>query len=150
MKSKVLISYFLLFVCLCILSQKNLEAQEEEKSTEKTELDAGEKLVVLWTNGDREVALKMIFMYTLNAKRFKWWEDITLIVWGPSTKLLSEDIELQEKIKEIKKSGTDVKVCKGCSDQYGVSEKLEKMGLNVKYVSEFTEYIKEGRHILTL
>ncbi|MBW2077553.1 MAG: DsrE family protein, partial [Deltaproteobacteria bacterium] len=26
-------------------------------------------LVVLWSSGDREVATRMVFMYTLNAKR---------------------------------------------------------------------------------
>ena len=38
-------------------------------------------LVVLWTSGDREVALKMVFMYTLNAKLKGWWEEVILIVW---------------------------------------------------------------------
>ncbi|TCO70689.1 hypothetical protein, partial [Marinisporobacter balticus] len=54
-----------------------------------------DKLVVLWTSGDREVAFKMVFMYTLNAKLKGWWKDVTLIVWGPSSKLLSEDAEVQ-------------------------------------------------------
>ncbi|KXS47386.1 MAG: hypothetical protein AWL62_2688, partial [Halanaerobium sp. T82-1] len=30
-------------------------------------------LVVLWTSGDKEVAKKMVFMYTLNAKTRGWW-----------------------------------------------------------------------------
>ena len=46
-----------------------------------------DKLVILWTSGDREVALKMVFMYAGNAPRHGWWDDITLIVWGPSTSL---------------------------------------------------------------
>ena len=29
-------------------------------------------------------------------------------------------------------------------------EKLEELGITVKYMSEFTDYIKEGRHILTI
>jgi hypothetical protein len=56
-----------------------------------------DELVVLWTSGDREVALKMVFMYAFNSRRFKWgWKNVTLVVWGPSAKLLSEDKELQE------------------------------------------------------
>ena len=31
---------------------------------EQQEFAASDKLVVLWTSGDREVALKMVFMYT--------------------------------------------------------------------------------------
>ncbi|PKL11189.1 MAG: DsrE family protein, partial [Spirochaetae bacterium HGW-Spirochaetae-6] len=43
-----------------------------------------EKLIVVWSTADKEVASKMVFMYTLNAKKFSWWQEITLIVWGPS------------------------------------------------------------------
>ena len=53
-----------------------------------------DKLAVLWTSGDREVALKMVFMYTYNSKLQGWWEDVTLIIWGPSAKLLSMDTEV--------------------------------------------------------
>jgi len=59
-------------------------------------------LVVLWTSGDREVTLKMVFMYTLNAKLKGWWEEVILIVWGPSAELLSRDEELGGKIKRMK------------------------------------------------
>ncbi|WP_197092805.1 hypothetical protein [Labilibaculum euxinus] len=57
-----------------------------------------QKLAVVWTSGDRDVALKMVFMYTYNAKKMGWWDEINLIVWGPSSKLLCEDAELQEYI----------------------------------------------------
>lgn len=115
------------------------------------ELASSDKLVVLWTSGDREVALKMVFMYTYNAKARAWWDDITLVVWGPSAKLLSEDEELQEYMHKIMEAGVIVKACKGCSDQYGVSGKLEEMGITVLYIGkELTDYLKEGRKILTI
>ncbi len=78
------------------------------------------------------------------------WDDITLVVWGPSAKLLSEDKELQDYVKKIKEQGTAVKACKGCSDMYGVSDKLTEIGIEVKYMGELTDYFKEGRHILSL
>lgn len=121
-----------------------------EKDAMKKEIPNSEKLVILWTSGDKEVAEKMVFMYTYNSKRFKWWEDITLVVWGPSAKLLSEDKGLQDYIKKIMDQGTDVKACKGCADMYGVSDKLTELGITVKYMGELTDYIKEGRHVLTL
>lgn len=110
-----------------------------------------EKMVILWTSGDREVALKMVFMYTFNAKKRNWWDEITLIVWGPSAKLLTEDKELQDYMAKIIESGVVVKACKGCSDQYGVSEKLEELGITVLYIGkELSDYIKEGRQVLTI
>ena len=140
-------------IAMLLMSPIFVSAQMQEgmsKETISTELKSSDKLVVLWTSADREVALKMVFMYTYNSKRFKWWDDITLVVWGPSAKLLSEDVELQDYVKKIMDQGTVVKACKGCADQYGVSEKLEELGITVKYMSELTDYIKEGRHILTL
>jgi hypothetical protein len=116
---------------------------------QKTDLPAAEKLVVVWTSGDREVALKMVFMYVSNSRKYGWWKDITLVVWGPSAKLLSEDQELQDYIKSIKAAGVDLKACKMCADQYGVSSKLASMGITVKYMGELTDYLKEGRHVLT-
>lgn len=116
----------------------------------KKQIKNEDKLVVLWTSGDREVALKMAFMYTYNSKKFGWWDDITLVVWGPSAKLLAGDKELQEYIKKMLDAGIVVKACKGCADLYGVSDKLAELGIIVKYMGELTDYLKQNRKILTL
>lgn len=148
MKNIYLVLFIILFVVLNGLVI--MPAQTAGKSSEKG-LEPEEKLVVLWTSGDREVALKMAFMYTYNAKKYGWWKDITLIVWGPSSKLMSTDKELQDYLKKIIGTGTKVLACKGCSDLYGVSKKLEELGITVKYIGvELTTYLKEGRRMLTL
>ena len=51
-----------------------------------------DSLVVVWTSGDREVARKMVFMYTKNARLRDWWGRVRLVVWGPSAQLLSVDL----------------------------------------------------------
>lgn len=33
-----------------------------------------DELIILWTSGDKEVALNMVFMYALNSKLNKWWK----------------------------------------------------------------------------
>jgi hypothetical protein len=110
-----------------------------------------DSLVVLWTSGDREVALNMVFMYTLNAKRRAWWRDVRLIVWGPSAKLLSADQELQSEIMRMHKAGAVLEACKACADRYGVSDALERLGITVKYMgTPLTGYLKEGRHVLVV
>ncbi len=93
-----------------------------------------DKLLVLWTSPDREVALKMVFMYTRNTKHRGWWDEVKLLVWGPSAKLLAEDEELQVYIHEMQEIGIEIMACKACSDRYGVSETLEKMGVNILFV----------------
>jgi hypothetical protein len=125
---------------------------QEKALTAKKELQPADKLVVLWTSGDRDVALKMVFMYTYNAStpRFGWWEDIPLIVWGPSARLLAEDKELQDYVKKMKEAGITLEACKACADMYEVSEKLGELGVDVKYMGDvLTNYVKEGRHVLT-
>lgn len=111
---------------------------------------ANDKLVVLWTSGDKDVAEKMVFMYTLNAKLREWFKDVTLIVWGPSTKLLSEDEHLQDYVRNMLKAGVNIRACRACADMYEVSDKIEAMGISVEYMGEpLTEYIKSDYKILT-
>ena len=87
-----------------------------------------ERLVVLWTSSDREVAEQMVFMYTLNAKLYEWFKDVYLIIWGGSTRLLSEDEELQAQIRKMHEVGIRLMACKKCADNYGVTQKLIDRG----------------------
>ena len=108
------------------------------------------RLAVLWTSGDPEVATKVAFMYTLNAKRQGWFDEVTLIVWGPSAKLLSGNAELQEAVAGMAEEGVKVVACKACADSYGVSEILEGMGVEVKYMGQpLTEMLKGDWRVIT-
>ena len=104
--------------------------------------EQGPNIAIIWTSGDRDVALNMVFMYALNAKRREWANEVELVVWGPSAKLLSHDVELQERVAAMHEVGVVFKACKACSDGYGVSDKLQELGVDVKYMGvELTEYI---------
>ena len=141
MKCKTLIVMVLIVTAVTFMFTHHVGAKSKKPGKEK--------LVIIWSSADRDVAIQMVFMYASNSKTFRWWNDITLFVWGPSQKLLAEDEALQVHIKNMINSGIVVKACKLCSDRYGVSAKLEKIGVIVKYTTELTEYIKEGRNILT-
>lgn len=109
------------------------------------------ELFVLWTSGDRDVALSMVFMYTFNAKAKGWWEDVCLIVWGPSAKLLAQDEELQDHIRQMIEIGIDVVACKACADIYGVAESLEGLGIEVKGMGHpLSQLLKAGKKVLAL
>ena len=110
-----------------------------------------DKIVILWTSGDREVALNMVFLYGFNAKSRGWWKDVTLVVWGPSAKLLSQDAELQEYVRKMMDAGVELRACVRCAEYYGVVEDLERMGIEtVKMGIPLTEYLKEGVKVLTV
>ena len=110
-----------------------------------------DSLVVLWASGDPEVALKMVFMYTLNCKLQGWWNEVTLIVWGPSAKILSENPQLQRVIQKMKDAGVILEACKACADLYHVTPKLKELGINVKYMGQpLTDYLKSDKVVLSL
>ncbi|NLY36317.1 MAG: DsrE family protein, partial [Tissierellia bacterium] len=46
------------------------------------------KVTILWTSGDPITAEFMVFMYAENSLIRKWWEEVEIIVWGASTKLV--------------------------------------------------------------
>lgn len=109
-----------------------------------------DKLVVVWTSGDKEVAKNMVFMYSLNAKKRGWFEDVTFIVWGPSSNLLSNDEELQEALKGMIDEGVKVEACLRCAENYGVVEALKGLGIDVKLMGEpLSNYLKEDHRVLT-
>ena len=112
--------------------------------------DSGE-LFVLWTSGDRETALSMVFMYTHNSKLRGWWEDVTLIVWGASTKLLIQDEELQGRIRQMIEAGVDVVACIACAEMFGATKLLEDLGIEVKPMGyPLTQLLKAGKTVLSV
>lgn len=95
-----------------------------------------DKLAVLWTSGDPDVAHKVCFMYTHNAKKQEWFKEVKLIVWGPSSRLLATDKSIQTAVKQMQKDKVIVQACKACADSYGVSDILRKLGVDVKYMGQ--------------
>lgn len=109
------------------------------------------ELFVLWTSGDRETALGMAFMYTHNSKLKGWWEDVTLIVWGAATKLLAQDAELQDRIRQMLDAGVDVVACVACAEMFGATKTLENLGIEVKPMGQpLTQLLKAGKTVLTV
>ncbi len=146
--------FMLAFVFFCLASvtlmatnpSKNMHDTKKEMKEEK----AADHLLIIWTSGDPDVAHKMVFMYAFNAQKNGWWEQVTLLVWGPSSKLSSEDKDIQAALKKMKDEGVELLACKGCADQYGVSSKLEELGIEVKYTGTYlTDFIKSGKKVIS-
>jgi len=127
---------------LVIINPVTLKSQVMDKNKEK--------LAVLWVSGDRVVAEKSCLMYTHAAKRNGWFDEVVLIVWGSSSRLLAEDQLLQEKVRAMEKDGVVLEACIACSDQLGVTEELLELGIDVKGMGvPLSEYLKSGYHVLT-
>lgn len=110
-----------------------------------------EHLYMLWTNGNRVTAEKMVFMYAINSLIKGWWGKVTLIIWGDPARLVRDEPDIREKIKEAIEAGVHVTACKACADQLGATEVLEALDVEVKYWGEpLTELLKNGETLLSV
>ena len=76
----VLLSLVVLLIPLTLSA--NNPTEMSDMSNDQFTLEGNQDhLVVLWTSGDPDVALKMVFMYAYNAKKNNWWKDVTFVVW---------------------------------------------------------------------
>ncbi len=113
-------------------------------------MDNSNKLAIVWSSRDRDVAEKVAFMYAGGAVKQGWFDEVVLIVWGPSSKTLAEDKELQNKVRELMKAGITVRACSVCAGEYGVTGELTNLGLDVLPMGgPLTEYLKDGWKMLT-
>jgi hypothetical protein len=117
----------------------------------RPDADGGtDRLAVLWTSGDPEVAHKVSFMYTHNAKAAGWFQEVTLIVWGPSARLLASDPEIQEAVRAMQGDGVTVQACIVCARMYGVVDILSELGIDVLPMGQpLTDMLKNGWTVLT-
>ena len=110
-----------------------------------------DELSILWTNDNPITTEKMVFLYGHNAKKKGWWKEVTVIVWGATAQLAADDPAIQARIKEMIADGVRFSACKACSDQLGVTETLESLGIETKYWGQpLTELIRGGAPLLTL
>ena len=109
---------------------------EEEKPTGK--------LMVVWTSADPDVADKVCHMYTHAAKAYGWFAEVTLVVWGPSQRLLVGDPAIQAKVEAMQEDGVVVEACVACARKLDLVEELEALGIEVKGMGvPLTEALKD-------
>jgi hypothetical protein len=108
------------------------------------------RLAVLWTSGDSEVAHNVALMYAHNAKKAGWFDEVTLIVWGPAQRNLVGDKKLQAEVKAMQADGVVVEACIACAMNYGIVDELKSLGVTVRGMGiPLTKYLKDGWKVLT-
>lgn len=136
--------YIHLFVLGCMLLILPLKVNAQKMDTNN------EKLVVLWVSGDPVVAEKSCLMYTHAAKKDAWFDEVVLIVWGSSSRLLAENEVLQKKVKAMIEDGVILEACMACSESLGVTKELKALGIDVKGMGvTLSNYMKSGYHVLS-
>lgn len=106
---------------------------------------------ILWTTDNKETAEHMVLLYAHNAKLKGWMDDVTVLVWGASQKLINEDKQIQEKIKLMIADGVKVVACLKCADNMEIKDGLTACNIDVFYTGEFlSEWIKSGDTIISV
>mgnify|MGYP001818106071 FL=1 len=90
------------------------------------------KLMVVWTSADPDVADKVCLMYTHAAKKYGWFAEVHLVVWGPSQRLLVGDPAIQAKVKAMQDDGVVVEACVACATKLGLVDQIQALGYEVK------------------
>ena len=109
-----------------------------------------DKLLIVWSTAEIEVAKKMVLLYSSVILPRGYWDKAHLMIWGPSAKLLAENEELQEMVSKIKQTGVELSCCVVCSDEYGVTKKLDSLGIDMIHTGEIlTDALKEDWKVIT-
>jgi hypothetical protein len=141
---KLKLNLLLFVLVLATGTSRFLNAQETSTNT------ASDTLVVLWSSGDPDVAEKACLMYAGAAKKYGWFKEVIIVVWGPSEKLLAENTILKNKVASLKKDGVVVEACVACSNMYGVTNDLKVCEVDVKGMGvPLTKYLKRGYKLVS-
>jgi hypothetical protein len=109
-----------------------------------------DKLLIVWSSGEIEVAKKLVLLYGSVILPRGYWDEAHLMIWGPSAKLLAENSELQEMFTKVLVSGVKASVCVVCSDDYGVTDQLEALGVEPIHTGELlTQALKSDWKVVT-
>ncbi len=109
-----------------------------------------DRLAVLWTSGDPDVAHRVCFMDTHAPKKSRWFDEVRLIVWGPSQRLLVGDKDIKAKVKSMQEDGVVVEACIACATSYGLVDTIRDLGIEVKPMGPpLAGFLKDGYKVLT-
>jgi hypothetical protein len=112
--------------------------------------NTSDKLVIVWTSDDPYLAERMVLMYAHAAKTAGWFKEITIIIWGPSAKMVSENVKIQEKLKAMQKDGVEIQACIACATAYGVVDEFKNLDFEVKGMGKpLSDYLKSDAKVLT-
>lgn len=108
------------------------------------------RLLIVWSSQDVEVAKKLVLLYSSVILPRNYWDEAILMIWGPSAKLLNDNQDLKDKVKEIAKTGVKLQACVVCTDDYGVSKDLESLGIELIHTGEvLTNALQDDWKVIT-
>ncbi|RLF60823.1 MAG: hypothetical protein DRN37_02030 [Thermoplasmata archaeon] len=101
------------------------------------------KVLVIIATGEEEKALTGV-MYAYKTMSEGWLDEVQVMFFGPSERLLVQNGEIAKMAKELCAVQQPI-ACKFISDRDGISEQIEGLGVKVEYVGTvIADFIKQG------
>lgn len=109
------------------------------------------ELNVLWTNADPLTSEHMVLLYTINAQKRAWFEQVNLIIWGATAALTVNNAKIKALVKEAMEVGINVTGCIRCAKDLGVEDQLTEMGIELFSMGvPLTDLIKNKANLITI
>ncbi|MDD3008047.1 MAG: DsrE family protein [Arcobacter sp.] len=103
-----------------------------------------DNLLIVWTNGDIEVANKFPLLYSSVILDRGYWKTAHLMLWGPSIKLAKENKQIQEQLLKIQKTGVKMSACIVCVEDYEATSILNELNIEITHTGELlTKALKD-------
>ena len=121
-------------ILTAILVLVSFGANGQSGSPEKALLKGNkleEDFTFLWTSSNENVLNDYISSYSKKLNQNPKWEDVTLILWGPAVKTLSQDKALLAELASLHQRGIEVKVSKTSAKKYEVAKELNDIGVRL-------------------
>jgi len=109
------------------------------------------KMNILWTNADPITSELMVLMYAKASMHYGFWEEVQVIIWGATAKLVSENTKIQKLIADAQEAGVTFTACQACVESLGVQDNLRALDIEIKYWGEpLTEILKSNEKFISI
>ncbi|WP_333804964.1 hypothetical protein [Sulfurospirillum sp.] len=109
------------------------------------------KAKILWTTDNKETALHMVCLYAHNALLKGWMDEVEVLVWGASQRLIAEDADVRAKVEAMIRDGVKVVACLKCADTMDITKPLQTCGIDVHYTGELlSSWINSGETVISV
>lgn len=96
-------------------------------------------------------AENMVLMYARNAMLNRWWDKVTVIVWGASQHLILDNSDIYEKIKIARLAGVGFSACISCAVNSGIVEELKEKDIElIRWGEKLSLLMQNNKHLLTV
>ena len=109
------------------------------------------KAKILWTTDNKETALHMVCLYAHNALLKGWMDEVEVLVWGASQRLIVEDAEVRAKVEAMIRDGVKVVACLKCADSLEITAPMQTCGIDVHYTGELlSTWINSAESVISV